>query len=103
MAKKQPKYAVLDYWKDSVYNTYGFYPQMNRNTEQWAARDLVDSYGMPTVLELIDYYISISTTTPKWDTFKWKCDDLLTKKLEIEEDLKLREENRKKAKEWLTS
>ena len=62
MAKKQPKYAVLDYWKDSVYNAYGFYPQMNRNTEQWAARDLIDSYGMSTVLELIDYYISISTT-----------------------------------------
>ena len=53
---------------------------MNRNTEQWAARDLVDSYGMSTVLELIDYYISICPTTPKWDTFKWKCDDLLTKK-----------------------
>ena len=101
MAKKQPKYAVLDYWKDAVYNAYGFYPQMNRNTEQWAARDLIDSYGMSTVLELIDYYISITPTTPKWDIFKYRCNDLLTKKLEIEEDLKQREENRKKAKEWL--
>ena len=103
MANKQPKYAVLDYWKDSVYNAYGFYPQMNRNTEQWAARDIIDSYGMPTVLELIDYYISITPTTPKWETFKYKCNDLLTKKLEIEEDLRLREENRKKAKAWLMS
>ena len=61
MPKQQPKYKVLDVWRDSVYNKHGFYPQMNRNTEQWAARDLVDSYGLSTVLELIEYYISIST------------------------------------------
>ena len=101
MAKKQPKFEVLDYWRDSVYNNCGFYPQMNRHTEQWTAVNLIESYGKSTVLDLIDYYISICTTTPKWDTFKFKCDDLLTKKLEIEEDLKQREENRKKAKEWL--
>ena len=101
MAKKQPKYAVLDYWKDSVYNAYGFYPQMNRNTEQWAARDLVDSYGLPTVLELIEYYISIAEDTPKWDTFKYKADLLLDRKKMEEEDKLVRAENRRKAKEWL--
>ena len=101
MAKKQPKYAVLDYWKDSVYNTYGFYPQMNRNTEQWAARDLVDSYGLPTVLELIEYYIEIAEDTPKWDTFKYKADLLLDRKTMEEEDKIVRAENRRKAKVWL--
>ena len=101
MAKQQPKYAVLDKWRETVYNRHGFYPQMNRNTEQWAARDLVDSYGLPTVLELIEYYIEIAEDTPKWDTFKYKADLLLDRKTMEEEDKIVRAENRRKAKVWL--
>ena len=52
--KQQPKYKVLDTWRDAVFQKHGFYPQLNRNVEQWAARDLVDSYTLPVVLELID-------------------------------------------------
>ena len=48
--KQQPKYKVLDTWRDAVFQKHGFYPQLNRNVEQWAARDLVDSYTLPVVL-----------------------------------------------------
>ena len=101
MATKQPKYKVLDAWRESVYNKHGFYPQMNRNIEQWAARDLVDSYTLPVVLGLMEYYIAIAEDTPKWDTFKKKADLLLDRKTMEEEDVKVRAENRRKAKEWL--
>ena len=99
--KKQPKYIVLDSWRETVYTKYGFYPQLNRNTEQWAARDLVDSYGLDTVLDLIEYYVGIASDTPKWDTFKWKADDILTQKNAEEKDLIERAENRRKARAWL--
>ena len=101
MATKQPKYKVLDIWRESVYNKHGFYPQMNRNIEQWAARDLVDSYTLPVVLDLMKYYIEIAEDTPKWETFKRKADVLLSRKTMEEEDAKVRAENRRKAKKWL--
>ena len=101
MATKQPKYKVLDVWRESVYNKHGFYPQMNRNIEQWAARDLVDSYTLPVVLDLMEYYIAIAEDTPKWETFKRKADILLDRKRMEEEDKEIRAENRRKAKEWL--
>ena len=101
MAVKQAKYKVLDAWRESVYNRHGFYPQMNRNIEQWAARDLVDSYTLPVVLDLMEYYITIVEDTPKWETFKRKADLLLVRKIMEEEDVKVRAENRRKAKEWL--
>ena len=85
MAKQQPKYKVLDVWRDSVYNKHGFYPQMNRNTEQWAARDLIDSYGLPTVLELIEYYEKLKN-----------LDDLIKDKKSI--DVKIRKKTYRKRK-----
>ena len=100
-AKQQPKYKVLDTWRDAIHKKFGFYPQMNRNVEQWAARDLVDSYGLPTVLELIDYYIMIAQDTPRWDTFRYKADLILDRKRMEEEDVIFRAENRRQAKLWL--
>ena len=99
--KKQPKYIVLDSWRETVYTKYGFYPQLNRHKEQWPARDLVESFGLDTVLDLIEYYVSIAPDTPKWETFKWRADDLLTQKNAEEQDQTERAENRKKARAWL--
>tara|TARA_R110000782_G_scaffold24603_3_gene64002 strand:- start:1474 stop:1788 length:315 start_codon:yes stop_codon:yes gene_type:complete len=99
--KQQPKYKVLDTWRDAVFQKHGFYPQLNRNVEQWAARDLVDSYTLPVVLELIDYDVMIAEDTPKWETFRYKADLLLDRKRMEEEDAIIRAENRRKAKLWL--
>lgn len=76
-------------------------PQYNKWAEQWAADALIESYGLSKCYELLEYYFSVSEN-PTWTFFIYNADKILSGKMEVEQDLKDRQERRKKAKEWLS-
>jgi hypothetical protein len=73
---------------------------MNLNVEQWAADALVESYGIGVCYDLLDYYFSIALS-PTWSYFAYNAQKILEAKLEVQQDIKERQQRRKKAKEWL--
>jgi hypothetical protein len=48
----------------------------------------------------LDYYFSISLS-PSWSYFAYNAQKILEAKLEVEQDIKEREERRKLARKWI--
>jgi hypothetical protein len=74
---------------------------MNLNVEQWAADALVESYGISQCYDLLDYYFKIAEN-PTWNYFAYNAEKILNGKLEVEQDIKEREERRKLARRWIS-
>ena len=75
-------------------------PQYNKWAEQWAADALIESYGLQVCYEILEYYFSVAEN-PTWTFFTYNAEKILSGKMDIEQDIKEREERRKKAREWL--
>jgi hypothetical protein len=74
---------------------------MNLNVEQWAADALVESYGISQCYDLLDYYFKIAEN-PTWNYFAYNAEKVLSGKMEVEQDIKEREERRKLARKWIS-
>ena len=74
---------------------------MNLNVEQWAADALVESYGIGICYDLLDYYFNIASS-PSWNYFAYNAEKILEAKLEVEQDIKERQERRKLARRWIS-
>lgn len=48
----------------------------NRNTAKWAAQDLIDSYGVDHVREILHWYASINPQAPTFGKFANKFEEL---------------------------
>ena len=101
MAERKDRMALLSRY--SKYHTarYEQKPSLNLNVEQWAADGLIESYGMSECYDLLDYYFSIAQN-PSWSYFAYNAEKILNGKLDVEQDIKEREQRRIKAKEWLS-
>jgi len=99
VAEKQLRHALLTRYrklclsKDADCN-------INIYVEQWAADSLIESYGLETCYELLDYYFRISET-PSWKWFANNAEKLYKNLQAKKEDDRIRAELRKQAKEWL--
>lgn len=100
MADRKDRMALLSRYKKLHLQRYEEKSILNLNVEQWAADALVESYGIQKCYDLLEYYFEISKN-PSWNSFAYNAENLLRGKIAMEQDLKEREERRKKAKEWL--
>lgn len=99
MTNKQQKYALITKFKKNL-KEKGLDDSMNVYAEQWAADDLIKSYGLSLCYELIDYYFKVSDR-PSWKWFIYNAEKVYQSKKIKEEDDRIRELMRKKAKDWL--
>ena len=100
MAERKDRMALLSRYSKLHLQRYEKKPMLNLNVEQWAADGLVESYGIGMCYDLLEHYFSVSLT-PSWSYFAYNAEKILEAKIAVEQDLKERQERRKKAKEWL--
>jgi hypothetical protein len=62
---------------------------------------LVESYGIGICYDLLDYYFNIASS-PSWNYFAYNAEKILEAKLEVEQDIKERQERRKLARRWIS-
>jgi hypothetical protein len=74
---------------------------MNLNVEQWSADALVESYGISQCYDLLDYYFKIAQD-PSWNYFSYNAEKILNGKLEVEQDIKERNQRRILARKWIS-
>jgi len=99
MNKKQLRYALLTKYK-KLAEQKGSYSPLNLNIEQWASDALVESYGYDKCVEMLEYYFNVSSN-PSWRWFANNADKIY-KNLQLkEEDDRIRELMKQKAKDWL--
>jgi hypothetical protein len=101
MAERKDRMALLSRY--SKYHTarYESKPSLNLNVEQWASDALIESYGIGTCYDVLEYYFSIAQS-PSWNHFAYNTEKILQAKLDKEQDEKERLQRRKMAKEWLS-
>jgi hypothetical protein len=101
MADRKDRMALLSRYNKLHLQRYEVKSNMNLNVEQWASDALVESYGISQCYDLLDYYFSISLS-PNWNYFAYNAQKILEAKLEVEQDIKDREERRKLARKWIS-
>lgn len=99
MAQKQLRYALITKYKKLAISK-NIDATMNIYAEQWAADSLVDSYGLDTCYEMLDYYFRISET-PSWKWFTNNADKLYKNLKNKKEDDRMRQLLKEQAKDWL--
>ena len=78
----------------------GITDPINRYAEQWTANDLIESYGLDTCYEMLAYYFEVSER-PSWKWFSNNAEKVYKNLMAKQEDARIRELMRAKAKEWL--
>jgi len=101
MAERKERMALLSRYNKLHLQKYEAKSNMNLNVEQWAADALVESYGLSTCYDLLDYYFKVSLS-PIWSYFAYNAEKILDAKLEAEQDIKDRIERRKLARKWIS-
>jgi hypothetical protein len=101
MAERKDRMALLSRYNKLHLQKYEAKSNMNLNVEQWAADALVESYGIGICYDLLDYYFNIASS-PSWNYFAYNAEKILEAKLEVEQDIKERQERRKLARRWIS-
>jgi hypothetical protein len=101
VVERKDRMALLSRYNKLHLQRYEAKSNMNLNVEQWAADALVESYGIGVCYDLLDYYFNISLS-PTWSYFAYNAHKILEAKLEVEQDIKDREERRKLARRWIS-
>lgn len=101
MAERKNRFALISKFEQMCRLNGYQRPTLNRYKEQWAADDLLESWGDPQIYSAMEYYFKINNA-PTWKGFANNVDRLLQSKAEQEEDLRQRAERRAMAKEWLS-
>jgi len=101
MADRKDRMALLSRYNKLHLQRYEQKSNINLNVEQWAADALVESYGLGSCYDLLEYYFNIASS-PTWKHFANYADVIMEKKDQIEQDKKEREERRKLARKWLS-
>jgi hypothetical protein len=101
MAERKDRMALLSRYNKLHLQRYEQKSNLNINVEQWASDALVESYGLKGCYDLLDYYFNIAQE-PSWNHFAYNAEKILSGKLDLEQDIKDREERRKLARKWLS-
>lgn len=101
MADRKDQMALLSKFEKHYKFKYNQKPNLNRWAEAWAADAIIDSYGIHTCYEMLEYYFDVSPA-PTWKNFAGNIGSLVEAKSRIDDDKIERIERRKKAKEWLS-
>ena len=101
MAERKDRMALLSRYSKLHTLRYGEKPVHNINKEQWSADGLIESYGMPTCYELMQYYFDVSPS-PSWPYFANYADKIIEARRRVDKDLKERAERLRMARVWLS-
>lgn len=101
MADRKDRMALLSRFNKHYQFKYDVKPTYNLWAEQWAADALIESYGLQTCYELLEYYFE-SAQKPDWKYFSNFAQEIVTAKANKERDDIERKERRQKAREWLS-
>jgi len=101
MAERSERFALLSRYSKHYVEKYNIKPEMNLHKEQNTAGNLVDSFTLPVCYDILEYYFKVAES-PSWNYFAYNAEKILHGKLDAEQDIKDRQERRKKAKEWLS-
>ena len=101
MAERKERFALLSRYSKLHTARYEAKPQVNLNVEQWAADALVESYGLQSCYDLLEYYFSVAPN-PNWKYFANYAHNIIERQNQYKEDLSEREERRQLAKKWLS-
>ena len=101
MAERKDRMALLSRYSKLHTAKYQQKPSLNLNVEQWSSDALIESYGISGCYDLLEYYFSIAQE-PNWNYFAYNAEKILNGKLDVEQDLKERQQRRAKAREWLS-
>jgi hypothetical protein len=101
MAERKDRMALLSRYNKLHLQRYQAKSIMNLNVEQWAADALIESYGIGVCYDLLDYYFNISSS-PSWNYFAYNTEKIFQAKLEVEQDIKERQERRRLARKWIS-
>ena len=101
MADRKDRMALLSRYNKLHLQRYEQKSNLNLNVEQWAADALVESYGLGTCYDLLEYYFGVAQT-PNWNFFAYNAQEILNGRMATEQDLKERIERRKLARKWLS-
>jgi len=101
VADRKDRMALLSRYNKFYTQRYERKSGINLNVEQWAADALIESYGMPQLYDLLEYYFGVAQD-PNWNYFAYNAEKIINGKIEVEEDIKQRAAMRQKAKEWLS-
>jgi hypothetical protein len=101
MAERKDRMALLSRYSKLYTAKYGQKPSLNLNVEQWSSDGLIESYGMSQCYDLLEYYFSVAQD-PTWNYFSYNAEKILNGKLDVEQDIKERQQRRAKAREWLS-
>ena len=99
--KIQDRMALLGTYAKHHKVKYGQQPSINKWTEQWSADALIESYGLGTCYDLLEYYFKVAQS-PSWNFFSYNAEKIWNAKIDKEKDNFERLERRRKAKEWLS-
>ena len=100
MAERKERMALLSRYAKHHMAKYNIRAQINYNSEQWGADALIESYGLQSCYDLLEYYFSVANS-PNWKYFAYQIENIIESKSELERDLAERAERRRLAKEWL--
>ena len=101
MAERKDRMALLSRYNKLYLQRYEQKSNLNLNVEQWAADALIESYGLSSCYDLLDYYFNIAQE-PSWNYFAYNAEKILSGKLEIERDKTERKVRRELARKWLS-
>jgi hypothetical protein len=100
MADRKDRMALLSRYSKLHTMKYEEKPLLNLNTDQWAADNLIESYGMSLCYDALEYYFEVAHS-PTWKYFANNMDKVIDSKRKIEEDYRERAEMRKRARAWV--
>jgi hypothetical protein len=101
VAERKDRMALLSRYNKLYLQRYEQKSNINLNVEQWASDGLIESYGLPSCYDLLDYYFGVAQD-PSWNFFAYNAEKILNGKLDKEQDDKERQQRRAKAREWLS-
>lgn len=99
MVEKKFRHALLSRYK-KLSKQKNIEVNINIYVEQWAADSLIESYGLETCYEMLDYYFYVSDF-PSWKWFANNADKIYKNLTARKEDDRIRSLMREQAKRWL--
>ena len=100
MADRKERFTIISKFQQKCRLAGMPTPVINKNTEQWAADALLESFSFQEILDAMDYYFKVNER-PTWKSFANNADRLLQSMAAKKADDEFRAQMRQKAKEWL--
>lgn len=100
MATRPERMAVINHFAKGFHSLVQKKLIINRNKEQWAADNLLESYGKEDLYAVMDRYLA-TCDTPTWRDFTYVVDEIYDTMKAEAEDRRQRELAKNRFKEWI--